>query len=221
MTEAMERVAPSLGAASCADERAFSALLRAELESSRSDDDLTLAWEKRATLDGWNGRVGGYDVAQCSGDRIVNAVELKWSTGSDPTLRACAWDAVKLALADAEGKIDHGFMLAGAPREVFSRGLGGAALLRDRGQNLGHHLADFREDFAFWKKDVKNHPAALPLAFDFRLIHAVEFEMSGTQAPWELRLVKVTSDGKIMDLTFGEHNQRYRLTHGEGGDWVE
>ncbi|MCB0870792.1 MAG: hypothetical protein KDB52_08175 [Solirubrobacterales bacterium] len=218
LTESVAETARALGSVEGhLDERGFSSVLKRVLEANPPEPNLSLEWELAPRLRGWHGRLGGFDLALADGERIDSVVELKWSGQKDPDIRACAWDAIKLALTDAEQRSASSFMLAGAPQRIFADELGGGALFKDGFWPSYGVFDDFAKEFAFWKQDVKTHPAAAPFSFETKLISTARFVRPGIHEEWELRLVKVSALERIVDFTFDDLTQKYRLTYGEEG----
>jgi hypothetical protein len=98
----------------------------------------------RISLDHWP-QVGAVDLM------LPNevGVELKWAKGGD-TLVNCSWDVAKLATAIGEGRLVHGFIVAGAPVSHWRSGAVGVTLFDDATYVDDEIVRRYERAWRFW-----------------------------------------------------------------------
>lgn len=136
-------------------------------------------------LDSWKGKLGPADLALEDDDGLA-LIEVKWG-GAE--LAACSWDTVKLATALAEGQGQSAYLISGASQDDWRHSRLGAELFDTREWTLDGLLVRYEEWFAFWRRDVQNHP--LRLASGWRVF---EHEMSSFEEGgevWDIRLAEI------------------------------
>jgi hypothetical protein len=126
-------------------ERELSEAVRAELPSGA----VLATQDREVKLLGWPG-VGPVDMTLRVPGWPPYLVELKWGAGS---LYNCAWDALKLATALAEGATTAtAILMAGAPLTSWQKGEPGAELFAETEDwDTRAFLERHAENFAFWR----------------------------------------------------------------------
>ena len=144
---------------------------------------------------GWIG-LGHVDVVLRWRDSPPTFLELKCGSGSD-ALRACVWDALKLATALLGGNARSAYLIAGAPTAVWRARRPGAEFF-DSGEweTLGWDIRGrFRSDWKFWESETTPHiPGRVPTGFTTVELGNATFRIASE--PWELRTARIESVGR-------------------------
>jgi hypothetical protein len=142
------------------------------------------------TMDGWR-QARPVDVAITIPDAPPILIELKCGKG---TLYNCAWDAVKLALALAEGKTRRfAYLIAAAPASDWQGEVEGSEIFTlGEDWRAEEFLERYAKHFDFWRVDVPTTgPRRLPERFHTFEFEEIEtFEVEGQ--PWEIHTGAVT-----------------------------
>lgn len=192
----------------------------ADFEKALSEElasDLQTQRQFPLQLDGWSGRLGNVDIAlTLPGEQLV-LMELKW--GGQDALAACAWDSVKLATAQAEGKTSRALLCAAAPRATWDRSLEGTEFFTTQDWELESVLHRYEGWFEFWRRDVKNYPRVVAARWSTVLlpIDDTEFEWDGE--PWELRASEISAgDDSLQPIWFVP---RIKPKRGKNAEYIE
>jgi hypothetical protein len=132
------------------------------------------------------------------------ALELKWCQSGD-TLVNCAWGIANLAGATAEGQVEAGFLVAGAPVRHWESNSRGVELLSPHtyvGDELVRRYSDW---WRHWCDDVKTRPTELPTSFAVTAVDRVRCDLAGE--PYELRLAQVEVVDSVWRLHVCPHRQ--------------
>ena len=176
-------------------------------------DEIEVKTQYPVALEGWPG-VGAVDLALVPPNGAPVLCELKWGKG---TLFNCAWDALKLATALAEGSTATGAdLIAGAPRKDWERLEAGAELFEETDDyETELFLLRHRDGFAHWRKEVKTRPGIVPNHFSIDVAEDSRFALNIQGEPWEIRWATV-----MLTLTSGwlaiDENGKVSPTSGQG-----
>jgi hypothetical protein len=175
------------------------------------------------TMDGWR-KARPVDVAITFRDAPPVLIELKCGKG---TLYNCAWDAVKLALALAEGRTRGlAYLIAAAPTSDWQGEVEGSEIFTlGEDWRAEEFLERYAKHFDFWRVDVPTTgPRRLPERFHTFEFEEIEgFEVEGQ--PWEIHTGAVTltvecgwvdidSDGRVSAAPESLPGPRLQLDEG-------
>jgi hypothetical protein len=142
-------------------------------------------------IDEWRG-VGDVDSLLARGDVERAFVELKCGRGRDAAA-ACAWDALKMALALRVGRASEAYLVAGARMSDWLTPIRGTEFLVD-GSHAAHGIRRrFADWWRHWELSGDPLPLRLPAALSTWHIDSATFPVAGTE--WQLRLSRVTVEG--------------------------
>jgi hypothetical protein len=166
--------------------------------------------QRELLLAGWPG-VGPVDLAVPITGVAPVLVELKWGRGA---LFNCAWDALKLATALAEGATHKAFLLAGAPASEWASGPAGSEFFGEDAEDwdvrefMSRHASGFKK----WRREVRTRPRRVPDNFSSDPAGGWKLVVGGE--PWELRWCEL-----MLTLTSGwvEVDDEGRLSLSPGG----
>ena len=152
---------------------------------------------------GWIG-TGGVDISFQRRGQPPTVIELKCADD----LSACAWDAVKLAPAVLSGHVHAGYLLAGAPTQMWNKPMPGADLFAtDAWETMGSRIRDKHIDrWRSWQEETRSKkgdtvkkrpnrhiPGLIAETFETLALGSFLFKINAT--PWELRLARVNARG--------------------------
>lgn len=115
-------------------------------------------------------------------------LELKWAQSGD-TLCNCAWDIAKLGTAVAEGRLDAGYLVAGAPDAHWNAGAPGTELLESAAYPGLAIVERYEGWWRFWCRDVVTQPVRLPAGIGVTGGTRVRAVLGGT--PFSIRVAEV------------------------------
>ena len=154
--------------------------------------DLRPERQRSIQLDGWEGRLGDVDIAvTLPGDQLV-LIELKW--GGKDALAACAWDVLKLATAQAEGKTSRAVLVAAAPATTWDRGLPGTEFFEAGDWELDPVLRRYESWFEFWRRDVANYPRQVAGAWSTAPLPMYESKFERDDGTWDIRVSEISAE---------------------------
>lgn len=140
-------------------------------------------------------RVGNVDALLVPASGPPVWVELK--CGSSPTraLAACGWDSVKCAVGLAQAATNEAYLLAGAPADLWGRGILGTELFRARTWSAEDLRFTFRDAFIEYEELGDPQPLIVPDAFTTTPVGPpASFAVADTH--WQLRLARVSVDSR-------------------------
>ncbi len=168
-------------------------------------DGAVLTTQDEIKLRGWPG-VGPVDMTLRVPGWQPFLVELKWGAGS---LYNCAWDALKLATALAEGvTVATADLIAGAPQASWEKGELGAELFAETEDwDTREFLERHAENFAYWRGEVNTRPRLVPERFSVDVAEDASFPLQIDGVEWEIRSAAVTLTLKCAWLAIDEDGQ--------------
>ena len=121
-------------------------------------------------------------------------LELKWCRSGN-TLANCVWDVAKLATALAEGRLDEGVIVAGAPVAHWRGAASGVELFDDAVHSSEGLVKRYESWWRFWCNDVLTRPVRLPATIGVSALGRLEVDLAGTA--YELRAARVDSVDRV------------------------